>query len=195
MKVFISWSGPISKKVAEALTDWLGNVIQAAKPWMSSENIEKGARWSTDLAQQLEESKVGIICVTPDNINAPWLNFEAGALSKTLADSFVSPYLFGLEPTDLTGPLVQFQVTRANKEDTKRLVRTINKALEKDALPEKNLDGTFDVWWPKLLLQLEKIPMDLKDTVEHERPERDIIEEMLGLLRKFSSSRFQVKCE
>lgn len=43
MKVFISWSGETSKKVALALKAWLPNVIQALDPWMSDKDIEKGA--------------------------------------------------------------------------------------------------------------------------------------------------------
>lgn len=184
MKVFISWSGPISKNVAQSLTDWLGNVIQAVKPWMSAENIEKGARWSSEIALQLEESKFGIICVTPDNINAPWLNFEAGALSKTIDDSYVAPYLFGLEPADLTGPLVQFQITRSNKADTKQLIHTINQALGDEALSEKKLDEIFELYWPELQSQFERISLDRPEALEHARLERDIIEEILGLARK-----------
>jgi hypothetical protein len=82
--VFISWSGDRSKHVALALRDWLPMVLQAAKAFMSATDIVKGSRGLVELAGTLEVVKVGIICLTPENLSAPWLLFESGALSKTL---------------------------------------------------------------------------------------------------------------
>jgi hypothetical protein len=70
--------------VAVALRDWLPSVIQAIEPWVSAEDIEKGSRWSTKIAEELQATKAGIICVTADNQNSAWLLFEADALSKTV---------------------------------------------------------------------------------------------------------------
>lgn len=78
MQIFLSWSGRQSHAVALALQDFLRSVMQATKPWVSSEDIEKGARWSATVGQQLEEISFGIICLTPENIARPWINFEAG---------------------------------------------------------------------------------------------------------------------
>ncbi|MCL2483300.1 MAG: toll/interleukin-1 receptor domain-containing protein [Propionibacteriaceae bacterium] len=101
MKVFISWSGPLSKKVAQVLKDWIPSVIQAIEPFLSSEDIEKGNRWNTDIARELQESTFGIICVTLENLSAEWLNFEAGALSKTIENTHVAPFLLDVRPSDL----------------------------------------------------------------------------------------------
>jgi hypothetical protein len=84
MKVFISWSGQTSHRVAVTLRDWLPSVIQSIQPYVSSEDIDKGARWSSDIAGELHASTYGLICLTKDNINAPWINFEAGALGKSI---------------------------------------------------------------------------------------------------------------
>src|SRR5258706_2823307 len=80
---FISWSGERSRHVAKALRDWLPMVLQATKPFMSKKDIDKGSRWHVELAKALEVTKVGIICLTPENLSASWLLFEAGGLSKT----------------------------------------------------------------------------------------------------------------
>ncbi|PYV30457.1 MAG: hypothetical protein DMG22_20315 [Acidobacteria bacterium] len=182
MKVFISWSGSLSKRVAAALRDWLPTVLQAVEPWMSAEDIEKGARWGSDVAVELSKTKAGILCVTADNVDAPWLNFEAGALSKTLEKTFVSPYLVGLTPTDLTGPLVQFQATESSKLDTRRLMSTLNKALGDIALPDEQLDKTFERWWPELESALREI-QSAEVPEAPRRDQREILEEILALVR------------
>jgi hypothetical protein len=183
MKVFISWSGEMSKSIAEALREWLPYVIQAVEPWLSTEDIDKGARWGSELAQQLEDARVGVICLTPGNLEEPWIHFEAGALSKTIEETFVCPYLFQVEPTDLKGPLVQFQSTKTNKDDTQKLVRTINQALKDEALPDEQLDKAFERWWPDLERCINNIP-EAHTKIEPTRSDREILEELLELVRR-----------
>ena len=77
MKVFISWSGNKSHMVVLVFRDWLPSVIQSIEPYVSFEDIDKGARWSTDIANEPEDSTFGIFCVTKENLEAPWLSFEA----------------------------------------------------------------------------------------------------------------------
>lgn len=157
MKVFISWSGPISHKVAVLLRDWLPSVIQSIEPYVSSEDIDKGARWSTDIAGELHASTYGLICVTKDNIKAPWINFEAGALGKSIDKSRVSPFLFGIKRSEVEGPILQFQSTVFEKEDVLKLLKSINTACAADGLEDARLERSFDVWWPQLESQLNAI--------------------------------------
>ena len=184
MKVFISWSGERSKAVAQALRDWLPNVIQAVEPWMSEADIAKGARWGLDMARELDETRVGIICLTPENLNAPWILFEAGALSKTLEETYVCPYLLDVRPADLEGPLAQFQAAIANEEDTRKLVQTINRALGDEALSEERVNKAFEVWWPRLEESLTNIPAS-EGKRETPRSDREILEEILESVRAF----------
>lgn len=183
MKVFLSWSGDASRRVAEALREWLPNVVQAIEPWMSAEDIEKGARWSSDIAAELAKTKAGVVCVTASNQDAPWLNFEAGALSKTVDKAMVCPYLVGLRPTDLKGPLVQFQAAEATQGDTRKLLATLNRALGEDALSDKQLGKAFDIWWPELHQALTTIGSTAPSQTPT-RPERELLEEILGIVRE-----------
>src|SRR5262245_36703101 len=146
MRVFISWSGDISKAVATEIHDWLPKVIQSVQPWMSAHDIPKGTRWLSHIGEQLEQVKTGIVCLTPDNPNSPWILFEAGALAKHLDDSYVCPYLFRLAPSSVEWPLAQFQLAQADKEDTKKLVVTINAAAGDSQLSAAHLNEAFEKW-------------------------------------------------
>lgn len=186
MKVFISWSGDRSKAVAEALCDWIPRVIQSAEPWMSSD-VEKGVRWAEDIGKRLDEMDFGIICLTPENLEEPWILFEAGALSKKFDKARVCTYLYQLKSSEVKGPLVMFQDTKAaDKEDTKKLLESINAASEQ-SLKDAMLNAAFDKWWPDLEKQLRDIPHQEKPHQEKQRPGRkeiEILEEILDLVRE-----------
>lgn len=185
MDVFISWSGERSGAAAEALRDWLPKIINALKPWLSAADIDKGARWGTEIATKLKDSRAGIICLTPNNVHSEWILFEAGALSKTIENTYVCPFLIGLEPADVKPPLAQFQATRATKTDVLKLLKTLNNALGDTALAAGHIDEVFEVWWPKLESKLKTLPPD-GDTPQSGRTERDMrdmVEEMLALVR------------
>ncbi len=182
MNIFLSWSGDRSKHIAEVMKKWLPYFVQAVKPWMSSSDIDKGTRWSADIASKLAECTMGIICLTPENTEAPWIMFEAGALSKTLDIAHVCPLLFEIEPSDLKGPLVQFQTTKLLEEDFKKLIHTINKCL-KDKISDAQIEESFQAWWPKVESELKNLSQSKKEVLP-KRKDREILEEILEIVRQ-----------
>jgi hypothetical protein len=159
VKVFISWSGERSKLVAEALRGWLPGVIQQLSPWLSCVDINKGARWAVEVARELEGSDIGLICMTPENKESPWVLFESGALSLHFAERLVCPLLLELDPRDLRGsPLGQFQATvLSSREDVFDLLKTMNAMLPANSLADGRLQETFDLWWPRLEVRLRDV--------------------------------------
>jgi hypothetical protein len=192
MKIFLSWHGPRSRAIADALNDWLQRVIQAVKPFYSPE-IEKGAKWSGEIDSALEGTRFGIICLTPDNLDSTWIHYEAGALSKT-KDALVWTFLHKLTAGDVPQPLGKFQHTLAEKGDTMRLLKTINARLAEtggEPLADSLLQDNFELFWPKLeelLKNAEAIPLlssarKAGREVEMPRDERAIMNEILELVR------------
>lgn len=183
MRVFISWSGNISKEIGEAIKDWLPAVLQNVKPYFTPSDIEKGSRWNADISKELEQSKLGIFIYTKENLDSQWMLFEAGAVSKTLDNSKVCPILFGIDNSDFKGPLTQFQTSQFNKNDFKKLVNSINNSLTENKLDNKVLDEVFEMWWPKLDSKIGKILENKKIENVSIRDDRELLEEILALSR------------
>ncbi len=188
MKVFMSWSGQRSKLTAELLHEWIKCVIQAAQPWISSKGIERGALWFSEINNELQDTSVGIVCLTPENKNAPWILFEAGALAKGLSTNRVCTFLIELKPTDLQPPLAQFNHTFPEKDSMWSLVTTLNSGLELNQLDLKVLKNVFDTYWP----QFEKkfaaiINENPPTTVVEPREDKDILTEILETTRSMSN--------
>lgn len=190
MKIFLSWSGARSRAIAEALNDWLKRVIQAVKPFYSPE-IEKGAKWSSELDAALEGTRFGIICLTPDNLNSTWIHYEAGALSKT-PDALIWTFLHGLNPGDVPQPLGRYQHTVAIKEDVFRLLASINKRLADvggEPIDGAVLNENFELYWPKFeekLKAAEELRVNAAANLKSEKPrdEREILLEILEVARR-----------
>lgn len=187
VKVFLSWSGILSHKVALAFRDWLPLVIQSVGPYVSSEDIEMGAPWDPELDRAMTESCFGIICLTADNQNSRWLNYEAGVLSKAIGNpkTRVSPFLFNLRPSEMKGPLTRFQSTLNEKNAVWKLVSAVNNAGDDGSrLNETLLEKGFSTYWPELEAKLIEIA-DNNEATSHQpaRDQMDILVELLELVR------------
>jgi len=181
MKVFISWSGERSRILALALHGWLPLVLHYVKPWLSDADVSAGDRWATVVAKELETSNFGIICVTPENLNSPWVLFEAGALAKAMQGSKVIPLLFNLEFSDVSGPLAQFQAKKFDRDGAAEVVASINKSAD-SAVPDDRQNQLFSALWPDLEKQLLSIPPEAP-TAKHMRPHHEILEELVSGVR------------
>lgn len=184
MHVFLSWSGERSRGMAQSLRDWLPHVIQAAKPYFSPDDMSKGSMWGGELSKVLVDTRVGLLCMTPENLNAPWLMFEAGALVKAIDRTCVIPLLFDVKQSELAGPLSMFQSATLEKAELFRVVKVVNAGLDAAALDAQALEASFEKWWPDLEHRLSLLKTaESNGASEPARPEREILEEILGTVR------------
>jgi len=190
MKVFISWSGVPSRELAEALRWWLPKVIQGTIPFVSAKDIDKGSNWINVLAEELKDSEFGIVCLTAENLTSPWLNYEAGAITKSV-DSRVCPLLLDVDKSSVEGPLKQLQLTSLEYEEVLDMLRSLNSA-GGGRLIESDLEEAAKMWWPKLAEKVELIKRPDADrsivgATEPTKPassETEMLEDILNHVRR-----------
>jgi hypothetical protein len=140
MKLFLSWSGELSKDFADAVKGWLEDIFEDhIQVFYSDSDVDAGQRWMQELKDNLNEAEFVILCLTSKNLTSPWINFEAGWMVRHLEQNSMLPLLLDLDPADVTGPLSQFQSTRADDDGMQSIARTINRRLGAKALKEKQL--------------------------------------------------------
>ena len=125
--------------------------------------------------------------MTKDNLSSSWLNFEAGALSKSIEQSKVCPFLVDLKPSDITdSPILQFQMANATRDDVFKLFKSINSNLGDARLSEDVLSTTFDTFWPKIEESLKSVASVTDVATTTKKSSKDVqapIEEILELVR------------
>jgi hypothetical protein len=194
MKVFLSWSGDKSHKVAQAFSEWTPCVIQAVDPWISSKDIDRGSIWFNEIFDQLKDTNFGIVFVTKENQDKPWLLFESGALSKGLAESRICTVLVDLNVRDIDSgsPLRQINHTTLEKDSVLALAHTINKRIEAGQIPEKRLEQTFNAMWPDLENKIKEILSSDPAPTTPKRNDQDVLNDILDnvliINRKVSGS-------
>lgn len=181
VKVFISWSGDDSKHVAEALRTWLHTVLAGAVTcFVSSQDIRRGERGMDAIATELQDQDYGIVVLTRENMQSPWVNFEAGALGKTLGVGKVAPLLLDITRADVVGPISQFQSTLlTDREDFRQFIRDM--AAMSPTIPEETIDLVFNSKWPELEAVVERAA-GMKNPKTTRTPE-SMLEELLDLVR------------
>jgi len=149
VKIFMSWSGDKSRTFAGELKPWLEQVLPGTDVWLSSEDIDKGTIWFTEIIEGLGRCHCGVICVTRENHLAPWIHFEAGGMVKGLGKSRVATILLDIDYRELEQPLNQFNGLRLNHEGAWHLVKSFNKLSDRP-IKDHVLERTFEKFWPDL---------------------------------------------
>lgn len=158
-------------------------MLQNVTPYFTPEDIDKGARWNSEIRAELSACDFGVIFLTPENQHSSWILFEAGALSK-LDNSRVAPVLMGMEPADVSGPLAQLQLTTTSKTDVFQLIRSLNSSLGSLGLEGSTLDDLFDALWPRLKESLDRaLAIPTGNPTPSRRPDRELLEEIVERLR------------
>jgi len=186
MRIFISWSGARSAAAAEALKEYLPMINNAFDPWLSSSDIPKGSRSTGEIADALASAKAGIICLTPSNLTAPWILYEAGGIAKTVDRPLACTLLIGLGPSDVGKPLGDFQHTPLREKELLKLMKDLNNAAGESARQETEIDKAFKLCWPELGEKLKNLPED--GPAGPKRSERDLLNELLDITRQMSLS-------
>lgn len=186
MKTFVSWSGKAAKELASAVSHSLELIVPEISCFVSADEIEKGARWSNEIARELESSNYGLLILTKENLSAPWVFFEAGALSKSLEKGRVTPVLFGVDVADISStPLSQFQCTFYRERDMSVLCVDLAKACA-----GKDVGRTisyFEKFWPDLDRSVQTILRDNKIPATSEDPKEIVLRDILNSLRQLNA--------
>ena len=191
LKIFISWSGDLARSIARIWRDLLNEMFDGVTPWVSDVDIEAGTRGLDEIQRELDGTFFGIIVVTKANQNAPWINFEAGALSKSLPDSTtrVVPSLVDLtSPAQITSPIKQFQATLLDEEGVKRVLKAIANA-DAISVDWQTKERSFARMWPEYKT---KFTDAIERSGEHpssapaQRQPEDMLEELLTISRDIS---------
>ena len=155
MSLFISWSGPESKKIAGYVHAWLDNCFHKQLPsFISTKDIKVGDEWFGELKEALEKSTACLICLTPDNLKSEWIHFEIGAAAHTKKGFKILSIIPNEVIEKLSPPLSNYQVSDYSENGFKALYSSLME-LHPNPPSIREANQKFDEQWPELKSKLE----------------------------------------
>ena len=166
-KIFISWSGRNSKKIAIALKEILENEIFGStglECFVSTIDIASGDDWWNKIKKELKRCKQGILCVTKENIKAPWIFYEAGAM--VARDVPTIPLLFNCNINALEGSPIKGKqcVDFYELNQFLKMVYDINERMKLLQLGKAQVDAIAKEAYEELKKELQPTLKQLKQT-------------------------------
>lgn len=162
-RVFISWSGVTSQTIADALKEAIECVFtrNEVTVFYSRGDISAGSEWYQSIKSELKKSSIGIICLTPENIGAPWIYYESGALAMEYDREAVIPLLANVEMPSRS-PLRELHYKELDREGFISVIEAIARLCSvKRYRSDKNLRcvalGAFEVFFSKASEALREI--------------------------------------
>ena len=155
---------------------------------MSDSDLKAGRNWRSDLQGHLEESGAGIVVVTADNRDKPWLMFEAGALAKQVNNCLI-PYLVDVDSSALSrNALDMFQTVKADREGTQKMVERIFEAGGGKQEDQTAILKSFAALWP----DLEKPLTEARNHPPQDKPvdERVLLERIAAGVKRIEDQLF-----
>lgn len=141
-----------------------------------------------EITEKLAEVNFGIVCVTPENQDSNWINFEAGSLAKQVEEGRVVPFLIGMKTADLRSPLSQFQaISGESKDDVRKLIFDINDVSGGLGISHERLERAFRRSWPEYESSIRSasiIPSGDGYSRAVQRSQDDMMEEILLISRQ-----------
>lgn len=107
-KIFISWSKENSQEVAKALKKVIETEIfpeTGLQCFVSKFDISAGADWYPTIKAEIKTCDLGILCITNENVAAPWIFYEAGGMAAREVPTI--PLLIGCEISELSDSPLQ----------------------------------------------------------------------------------------
>lgn len=97
-KIFISWSKESAQKVAKGLKKVIEDEIfpgTGLQCFVSKFDIAAGTDWYPTIKDEIKTCDLGILCITNENVAAPWIFYEAGGMAAREVPTI--PLLIGCE--------------------------------------------------------------------------------------------------
>jgi hypothetical protein len=174
-KIFLSWSGNLSKSIAKILKERFPEILNI-ELFFSAEDISIGTRWSNVLHDELTKDNFGIILVTRENLNSPWLLFELGVLAGK-KEARVCALYFNLDIKELPSPMEQFNNVKYSEEGMYELLGSVNEVLG-SPLNEGMLKKLFDQEWPIIQNKIQGV-LESEDKTRMDKSQESKVDDAL----------------
>lgn len=168
--IFISWHNDkqgIGKLISNHFHDYLDKIFDNhIKVFASDVDIKHG--WTDELAKALENSKYGIMILTPQALDSAWMPYEFGVLRRNPEQVWC--FRFGKVSKDKT-PFAFYQyLTFTEKELTILLDDIVRKELSDKEIgwDESNkIKKNIKTYVPKLYAEISEISCRIEDYVSN----------------------------
>ncbi len=130
---------PIADSFAELIKTLFGEEILVS--YSSKKELEggihPGEEWFHWIVEQVRQTEIALILLTPASIQKPWILWEAGAVAgaayATVTDrARVYPVTFGIRPSEVPTPFANTQtITGTDKADVLKLTSDLLERLGK----------------------------------------------------------------